>query len=318
MSGKTVSLVLGAGGARGMAHIGVIRCLEDHGYQIKTIAGSSIGALVGGFYAAGKLDEYQSWVCALERTDVLRLLDLSFNGGGLFKGNKIMDVLKKLVGDAQIESLPIDFTAVAVDIERQKEVWFSDGSLFEAIRASISIPSVFRPHPYRDMMLVDGGVLNPVPIAPTLRHATDLTLAVNLNAREEVPAPSSRTAAKRPVQLNAEAQNTVHRAINRFIDRWWSEDDKPIEPQSQWSLLELMNRSVETMQNTIAHMKLAAHQPDILIEVPRREGGLFDYHLAEQIINEGYRLCEEALQRYESRKGDLPDTVEEIRAVKNT
>ena len=311
MQSKDVSLVLGSGGARGIAHIGIIRCLEDNGYTIRAIAGSSIGALIGGFYAAGKLDDYQSWVCALERSDVLRLLDLSFNGGGLFKGHKIMDVLKKLVGDARIDDLPIEFTAVAVDIERQKEIWFTDGSLFEAIRASIAIPSVFRPHTYRGMMLVDGGVMNPVPIAPTLRTTTDFTLAVNLNGREETPTlPKSRPKKQQPVKLSDEAQNTVHRAINRFIDRWWSEDEKTEEPQNQWSLLELMTRSIDTMQNSIAHMKLAAHPPDIMIEVPRSMGGLFDYHLSQAMIDEGYRLCEEALARFEAR-GKTNEPLEE-------
>lgn len=307
---KTVSLVLGSGGARGMAHIGIIRCLEDRHYSITNIAGASIGALVGGFYAAGKLTQYERWVCALERKDVLRLLDLSFNGGGLFKGYKIMDVLKRQVGDAQIENLPVEFTAVAVDIERQREIWFNDGSLFEAIRGSIAIPSVFKPHAYRGMMLVDGGVLNPVPIAPTLRTQTDLTIAVNLNGRAEMPGKPVKSRQKKPVELSSDAQNTVHRAINRFIDRWWSEKTVTTEPQSQWSMLELMNRSIDTMQNTIAHMKLAAHQPDILIEIPRGVGGLFDYHLASQMIEDGYQLCDAALDRYEAKLG-LADSGDE-------
>ncbi|WP_157599965.1 patatin-like phospholipase family protein [Saccharospirillum impatiens] len=311
---KTVSLVLGSGGARGMAHIGIIRCLEDRNYSIANIAGASIGALVGGFYAAGKLDQYERWVCALERRDVLRLLDLSFNGGGLFKGYKIMEVLKRQVGDARIEDLPIEFTAVAVDIERQREIWFNDGSLFEAIRGSIAIPSVFKPHPYRGMMLVDGGVLNPVPIAPTLRTQTDLTLAVNLNGRADMPGKPEKANHKKPAKVSVEAQNTVHRAINRFIDRWWSEKTDTTEPQSQWSMLELMNRSIDTMQNTIAHMKLAAHQPDILIEIPRGVGGLFDYHLASEMIDDGYQLCAAALDRYEAKQGftDLHEDIEEI------
>jgi len=307
----TVSLVLGSGGARGMAHIGIIRCLEDRHYKITNIAGASIGALVGGFYAAGKLDQYERWVCALERTDVLRLLDLSFNGGGIFKGHKIMDVLKRQVGDAQIEHLPIEFTAVAVDIERQREIWFNDGSLFEAVRASIAIPSVFKPHPYRGMMLVDGGVLNPVPIAPTLRTQTDMTIAVNLNGRAEMPSRSALPPEKKTIKLSKEAQNKVHRAINRFIDRRLAERTERVEPQNQWSMLELMNRSIDTMQNTIAHMKLAAHQPDILIEIPRGVGGLLDYHLASQMIDDGYQLCEAALDRFESKRG-LTDTGEDV------
>jgi len=298
MAAKTVSLVLGSGGARGMAHIGVIRCLEDQGYQIENIAGASIGALVGGFYAAGQLDRLQSWVCALERKDVLGLLDLSFSGGGIFKGDKLMDALSSLVKDQVIENLNIDFTAVAVDLDRQKEIWFTNGSLFEAIRGSIAIPSVFKPHNYRDMWLVDGGVLNPVPVSAAMTKVTDMTIAVNLNGkRSPFSDPFEENA--QHVSMDQSSQRGVHRAIMRFIDRWKKEDELDPTAASQFSTLELLNRSIETMQNTIAHMKLAANIPDILVEVPYDCGGLFDYHLADENIERGYNLCLESLKRYE-------------------
>ena len=296
---KTVSLALGSGGARGMAHIGVIRCLEDQGYDIVNIAGTSIGSLVGGFYAAGQLDVLQSWVCALERRDVLGLLDLSFTGGGLFKGAKLMDALAALVKDRVIEDLPIEFTTVAVDLERQKEVWFTDGSLFEAIRGSIAIPSVFKPHNYRNMWLVDGGVLNPVPVSATMRQVTDLTIAVNLNAKRGVN--SEPFVAEKPhVTLDEASQKGVHRAIMRFIEHWKKEDPIDPTPDNQFSTLELLNRSIEIMQNTIAHLKLTANLPDVLVEVPYDCGGMFDYHLADDIIERGYQLCLEAIKRHES------------------
>ena len=297
---KTVSLVLGSGGARGMAHIGVIRCLDDQGYQIKTIAGASIGALVGGFYAAGQLDRYQSWVCALERRDVLRLLDLSFSGGGIFKGDKLMEALRTLVRDDVIENLPIEFTAVAVDLDRQKEIWFTDGSLFEAIRGSIAIPSVFKPHRYRNMNLVDGGVLNPVPVSAAMKTLTDMTVAVNLNAKRSPFSPPFVPPSQH-VPVDQLSQRGVHRAIMRFIDRWRNEDELEHTQASQFSTLELLNRSIETMQNTIAHMKLSANIPDILVEIPYDCGGLFDYHLADEIIERGYALCLESLKRYEAQ-----------------
>lgn len=315
---KTVSLVLGSGGARGMAHIGVIRCLEDQGYQIKTIAGASIGALIGGFYAAGQLDKYQSWVCALERKDVLRLLDLSFTGGGIFKGDKLMDALSALVRDEVIENLPIDFTAVAVDLDRQKEIWFTDGSLFEAIRGSIAIPSVFKPHRYRNMNLVDGGVLNPVPVSAAMKTVTDLTVAVNLNAKRS-PFSTPFAEQSQHVAIDQMSRRGMHRAIMRFIDRWRNEDELEHTQASQFSTLELLNRSIETMQNTIAHMKLSANLPDILVEIPHDCGGLFDYHLADDIIARGYALCLDALRRYEAN-GHLPqqlltgDELEEVPA----
>lgn len=302
MSQKTVSLVLGSGGARGAAHIGVIRCLEDHGYKIETIAGASVGALVGGFYAAGRLDPLQQWLCALERHDVLQLLDLSFTGGGLFKGDKLMNALGGLVKDRTIETLPIDLTVVAVDIDRQKEIWLTDGSLFEAIRGSIAIPSVFKPHRYRDMLLVDGGVLNPVPVSAAMQKVTDLTLAVNLNGRrlEHAPAFQPQNSLQARESIDKIARPGVHNAIMRFIDRWRAEDTPKARIEEEFSTLELLNRSIETMQNTIAYMKLSANIPDVVVDVPFDCGGLFDYHLADTIIERGYNLCLDALTRYES------------------
>jgi len=185
MTATTVSLVLGSGGARGYAHIGAIEELVAQGFEIRSVAGSSMGALVGGIYAAGKLDTYRDWVMPLQRFDVLRMLDLTFSGGGLIKGDRIIDKLRELIGDVQIEELPISYTAVAVDMLAQREVWFSRGSLFDAIRASIAIPTILRPHRYEGRLLVDGGLLNPVPITPTLRDLTDCTIAVDINAPAE-------------------------------------------------------------------------------------------------------------------------------------
>ena len=172
--------MLGSGGARGLAHIGVIHELEEHGLEIASISGCSIGALIGGVYAAGKLDEFETWVRAITKMDMVNLLDLSWARHGLVKGDKIIGTLVELVGDKTIEDLPIPYTAVAADIENEKEVWLNSGRLFDAIRASISLPLFFTPVPYKGNYLIDGGVLNPVPIAPTFNDDTDLTIAVNL------------------------------------------------------------------------------------------------------------------------------------------
>ena len=196
-----ISLVLGSGGARGYAHIGVIEVLLAHGFDIRSIAGSSMGALVGGIYAAGQLESYRNWVLPLARMDVLRLLDLTLRGGGFIKGNRIIRVLREHVGDVLIEDLPISYTAVAVDLDAQREVWFSRGSLFDAIRASIAIPTVFRPHRYRGRLLVDGGLLNPLPVSPTLRDLTDFTIAVDVNGAEETLDSSS------PVVVGSSVEN---------------------------------------------------------------------------------------------------------------
>jgi len=181
----SVSLVLGSGGARGMAHIGVIHWLEEHGFNIESISGSSIGALVGGTHAANKLDIFENWVRALDTVDIISLLDVSWHKGGFVKGDKIIDTMTELIGDQQIEDLQLKYTAVATDINNEKEVWINSGPLFDAIRASISLPLFFSPVKRHGLELIDGGILNPVPIGPTLSDSTDLTIAVNLGGKPD-------------------------------------------------------------------------------------------------------------------------------------
>lgn len=154
MSNKSLSLVLGSGGARGLAHVGVIDVIEEQGYRIESIAGSSMGALIGGVYAMGKLDVYRDWVCALDRGDVLKLLDFSFGAPGLIKGDRIMEVMRDLIGECRIEDLPIAFTAVATDLDARREIWIDEGPLFDAIRASVAIPTLFTPARYDGRTLV--------------------------------------------------------------------------------------------------------------------------------------------------------------------
>jgi NTE family protein len=286
---QSVSLVLGSGGARGLAHIGIIRWLEEQGYRIESIAGASMGALIGGIHAAGELDAYASWVCALRRTDVLRFLDLSFSIEGLFKGDRIMDTLREMVGERDIEDLPISYTAVAVDIERQREVWFSKGSLFDAVRASIAVPTIFTPHAYMGMTLVDGGLLNPVPIAPTFRDFTDLTIAVNLNA-DPIPVVEPTPTARSP---SAEHQEDLRTRIKLFLDDIGETLRQPEE--RDLSVFELISRSLETMQNAIAGLKLAAYSPDVVINVSRDLCDAHEFHRARELIEHGYRLASERI-----------------------
>ena len=181
-----IALVLGSGGARGLAHIGVIEALEQAGFRIAAIAGASMGALVGGIHAAGRLHDYRDWVTTLKRSDVVRLLDFAFGHPGLIKGEKLIGVMRELVGEHRIEELPIPFTAVATDLATQREVWLNRGPLFDAIRASIAIPMVFTPHRIGGRELVDGGLLAPLPIAATRLTHVDMVVAVDVNDR--VPA----------------------------------------------------------------------------------------------------------------------------------
>jgi len=272
----TVSLVLGIGGARGLAHIGVIQWLTENGYDIRSIAGSSMGALVGGIYAAGKLEVYAGWVSELERMQVLRLLDPAFGRSGLFKGERLMGVLRKLIGDFDIENLPISFTAVATDLESGEEVWLREGKLFDAIRASIATPLVFTPFRYGGRMLLDGGLVNPVPIAPTLNDTTELTVAVNLNGPVESRPPSFKRA---PIPEGS----TYRRRIHAFIESLrYSKAKTPAVPAR--GILDIALASMEAMQSTVTRLRLAAYSPDVMVEIPRNACGLLEFWRAEELI----------------------------------
>ena len=200
------------GGARGLAHIGVIHWLEENGYKIESVSGCSMGALIGGIYAAGKLDDFEAWVRAITRLDMVTMLDLSWSKSGLVKGDKIINRLTELVGDISIEDLPMAYTAVATDISNEKEVWMNSGRLFDAIRASISLPLFFTPFRYQGVDLIDGGVLNPVPIAPTFGDATDMTIAVNLGGK--VDNREQRKGERNPA---IEIQSPISQKISQFI-----------------------------------------------------------------------------------------------------
>ncbi|MEP3563096.1 MAG: patatin-like phospholipase family protein, partial [Marinobacter sp.] len=184
-NGKTVALTLGSGGARGYAHIGAIEVLHERGYKIIAVSGCSMGALVGGMYAAGKLQEYKDWVTGLGQFDVLKLLDVTFTSIGAIRGEKVFSVVREILGDTRIEDLPMSYTAVATDLLAHKEIWFQEGPLDQAIRASIAIPSVVTPLVLNGRVLVDGALLNPLPIIPTISAHADLVMAVNLSGEDD-------------------------------------------------------------------------------------------------------------------------------------
>lgn len=282
---KTVSLVLGAGGARGLAHIGVIQWLLEQGYEIRSIAGSSMGALVGGIYATGKLTAYSEWILALERIQVLRLLDPAFGRAGLFKGERVIEVLRELIGDAEIADLPVSYTAVAMDLESGKEIWLREGKLFDAIRASIAIPLLFTPVYAGGRTLVDGGLVNPVPIAPTLNDTTDLTIAVSLGGRYELePTP--------PPSAPIPHANPYRQRIQAFIE---SLANGRAEVSAPRGMIDVALRSIEAMENTIARLKQAAYSPDAIIEIPRNACRIHEFWRAEEMIALGRERAERVI-----------------------
>lgn len=270
----TVSLALGGGGARGLAHIGVIKWLTENGYIIRSIAGSSMGALVGGIYATSKLDVYAEWVLAIERMDVVRLLDPAFSRAGLFKGERIIGVLRNLIGDCAIEDLPIAFTAVATNLVSGEEVWLREGKLFDAIRASIATPLIFTPFQHGARTLLDGALVNPLPIAAILGDSTDLTVAVNLSAPAELR-PLPRASAP-----------TVKGGANWRRIRGFIESLKATRKPGNRSLgpIDIAFESMQMMQDTIARLKIAANLPDVIVEIPRNARGYHEFWRAKELI----------------------------------
>lgn len=294
---KKISLVLGSGGARGLAHIGVIRALRAHGWEIGAIAGSSMGALIGGFYAAGKLDDYAEWAQELTEFNVLRFLDIAWGGAGVLRGEMLMSTLKEFIGDHRIEDLPIPLTLVATDVLTRKEVWLNRGDLFDAIRASIAVPTVFTPHTVDGRPLLDGGILNPVPIAPTLQDPTDAVIAVSLSG-----VPKKLGQASRPRQrAHTPDKGGYRERIETFIEQLQERLGLDVAGDGDDGGLSFKDAallSLDAMQASIAHCKLAAYPPDLLIEIPINTCAAHEFYRAREVIAAGEYWAEQALERF--------------------
>ncbi len=285
----TVALALGAGGAKGLAHIGAIEEIEAQGFEITAIAGTSMGALIGGVYAMGKLDVYRDWVCTLARLDVFKLLDWTFSGGGLIKGERIIGTLRELIGDTRIEELPLAFTAVATDLDREREVWLTRGALFDAIRASIGIPTVFRPYHVDGRRLVDGALLNPVPVTPLIRDPSDYLIAISMDG----PAQMTRVAVE--ADEGGEGESGFRQRVGDFFGRVLPHSEgKPREPGA-WNLL---NQSMDLMQANLSRLRLAAYEPDLLIQLPRNMSTAYEFYRARELIERGREQAREALANW--------------------
>jgi NTE family protein len=295
-NGKTVSLVLGSGGARALAHLGVINWLVENGYQIKSIAGSSIGALIGGVYATGKLELYAQWVCALQKMDVLRLLDPALSRAGLIKGDRIIEMLRKMVGDINIEDLPISFVAVAMDFHSGKEVWLRKGNLFDAIRGSIAIPMIFTPFETGGRFLIDGGTINPVPIAPTLNDHTDMTVVVGLSGRDENRLAHLERAPESPAAPAAPAAE-ISPYRKRILGFMESLSLASASAASPIGMIDVALKAMDTMEATITRFKLAAYSPDVIIEIPHNACQLHEFWRAEELISLGRARAARAFSR---------------------
>lgn len=285
---KNVRLVLGSGGARGMAHIGVIEELGKKGYDIQEIVGCSMGAVVGGIYCAGYLQEYKHWLIKLSRMDVFRLLDFTISAQGFVKGERVFKAIEEFIGDHQIEDFKTPFTAVAADLIEQKEVLYKSGSLFSALRASIAIPTVFTPVRDGKLKLVDGGVLNPLPLNLINRQPDDFVVAVNINAN--IPAT--------PLQLfEAEVEIKERAAYLRMIDSIRASLPKfenNTDAADKLGLFDLLNKSYDMTQDRLTELMIEMHKPDLVVNVSRNACGVFEFYRANEIIEAGRKAFHEA------------------------
>jgi NTE family protein len=283
--GKNVALVLSSGGARGFAHIGAIKVLEREGYTITSVAGTSMGALVGGIYASGRLREFEEWVTTLDVMEVLKLTDISISGKGFVKGNKIIDRIKEIVPDRNIEDLLIPYSAVATDFIKGEEKVFTSGNLFDAVRASISIPTVFQPFRIGSAYYVDGGLVNPIPINRVKRKKGDLLAVVDVNA--DIPHEKPETTEG---DLN---DNRYLKRIRSFMQK--ADQPIPKNKKDEIGLFNLNTRSISIMLNQIAALTLRNHHIEIMVQVSRDTYGIYDFYKAAEIISEGERATAKAL-----------------------
>ena len=289
---KKIALVLSGGGARGLAHIGAIETLESHGYEITSIAGCSMGALIGGMYAAGKLPEVKDWMLALDRRKVLSLVDFSLSLTHLVKGDRVMEALKEIVPDVNIENLPIPYTAVATDWNSGKEVIFDHGSLYDAIRASISIPLFLNPVRREEMLLVDGGLVNSLPLNRVVRHSGDLLFGINVSTHDYQGELLMQQFVERKLLSKSMPAAVMNRIMKHFEG-------------ININYVTLLMRTIAIMLEQNTRQQILISRPDLVVQVPMKRYGVFDFDKAAAILQIGKHKTSRALRRFEHMKQPL-------------
>jgi len=298
MGKKTVSLVLSSGGARGMAHIGAIEALEESGYEIASIAGCSAGALIGGIYATGQLPKFKDWICNLDRVDVFSLMDFTFSSKGFIKGDRVFGELKKLIADCHIEDLSIPFCCTAVEIPSGKEKIFKTGSIYQAIRASCSIPSVLTPAKIGKHEYIDGGIINPIPFnLITDKNRGELLVAVDLNGpKEEVFHLKKKEKKDSSLKMPSWLTEYQKKFTNYFYAEHKGEKSENVKGMSS---VELLNFSFDLLQDKLSDLVIEKHSVDIIVEISREQAGTLEFHRAEELIEVGKIKMMEAIKNFE-------------------
>ena len=281
---KDVALVLSSGGAKGLAHIGAIEEIEEQGYRITSIAGCSMGALIGGVYAAGKLKEFREWMKTVNRKKMLELTDFSLSLNHIAKGSRVIEAIRKFVPDVLIEDLPIPYCAVATDVKAGREVVFSKGSLFEAIRASISIPSFYEPVHRDGMILIDGGVTNPIPMNRVVRHKGDILIGVDVSGHDYEK--------QWKIQHEMAEKRKQSKSLSKQILNKLTPDNLDF---NYYTILTRVS-SLMIRQNSILMAQLM--KPDILVDIKMSRYGIFDFDKSEKLVAIGRRKTQQALSKY--------------------
>jgi len=292
-----IGLALGGGAARGWAHIGVIRRLEEMGVVADIVTGTSIGALVGASYAAGQLDKLEQWVCSLSRLETARYFEINAGLNGFVNHQRLHNFMQEFVtpDGTLIEQLSRTYGAVSVELETGREVWFTRGDLEEAVWASISLPGLFPALPYKESWLVDGGLVNPVPVSLCRALGAEVVIAVNLNNRM----PSRRD--RKPIK-NESDNNTL---ISKLTDKMRSYSDSLFnnsqEENGPPGLMDAIAGSIYIMQDRITRSRMAGDPPEIILTPAVSHIGLLEFYLAKESITEGGECvtrAEHSIQQY--------------------
>ena len=283
MKSKNVALVLGSGGARGIAHIAVIEELTRAGFTITSMAGSSIGAVIGGIYAGGHLAGYAHWLATLNYWDVFRLMDFSISSNGFIKGERVFKKINPFLPSGNIEDLPIPFVAVAADIVAKKQVVFRQGNVKEALRASMSIPTILKPVERNGTLYVDGSVVNPIPVDVVHRSPNDILVVSDLNARIK---PDK-------VHIAPSQQSRMDKLAAKYL-RWRTRE----AGKNNLGVFDMLNESFDLTQDMLADKILKEHTPDIHIKISRKACGTMDFHKSDQMLAMGKQAAQEAIKQY--------------------
>ncbi|MCP1339535.1 patatin-like phospholipase RssA [Idiomarina sp. M1R2S28] len=324
MSEVKVALALGSGAARGWAHIGVIKALEEMGVRINMVAGTSIGSLVGAGYASGRLAEIEQWVQGMNRWEVFNLLDFGFNHGGIIGGEKVFNRAREEFGQRNIEDLPVTYGAVATDLYSGREIWLRNGDLYDASRASCAMPGILSPKSFDGRWLIDGGLVNPVPVSLCRALGADFVIAVHLNSQLNSKA-QQRKGRSIPPQTEAEqldkekADTEIQDNENGFFDNMWSGSKEYLDSfkerfrnngEKAPGMFSVMASSIDIMQERITKARMAGDPPDILVQPKLGHIGIMEFYRGQEAIDLGYEtttrmrdLIMEEIELYRERRG---------------